>query len=326
MKALYGFSADLPPFRGKTANEQVALLAEWGADSIFGGYKDPRFVDAIHQSDLKIYAEFACFQGERWWKKVPSSRPILVDGTVLQPVEWYCGVNPSEPAVREALLEELATLVQQHEIQGVWLDFIRWPCRWERPDPLLFESSFDEATLSRFHETHNQGEPIAASIATGNHTAIATMTAWHQWRMEQITSWVAAARTLVDTIRPGISLGLFGLPWRQQDFNGAIQTIVGQDFSALASYIDSFSPMTYHAMCGQPVTWIEEVVHEIKAITEKPVIPIVQSVDHPSTLSATEYGQALQAAHNAGNGAIVFTLKGLLDQEKLAVTQKLWRQ
>ncbi len=129
MKALYGFTPTLAPFAEKSVKEQVALLKQWGCDAIFGGYDDPALVEELHAQGMKIYAEFACFQGKQWWKTIPASRPTLADGTLLDPIDWYHGVNPSEPTVREQLLAKLGTLVEEHELDGVWLDFIRWPCR-----------------------------------------------------------------------------------------------------------------------------------------------------------------------------------------------------
>lgn len=325
MKALYGFKSDLPPFRDRSPKEQVRILQSWGADTIFGGYTDENFVDAAHQQGMKVYAEFGCFQGEKWWTAVPESRPLLADGQLLEPIDWYYGVNPTVPTVRNQLLEQLATLVQNHEIDGLWLDFIRWPCRWENPTPKLLQSSYDQATIRRFASDTNlkYDEALAPAELLTNEEY---RSKWIQWRVDQITSWVAEAREVVKRIRPAITLGLFGIPWRQSEHDGAIRTIIGQDYQALAQSIDIFSPMTYHLMCGQPVTWIEDVTTEIATLTQKPVVPIIQSVDHPAVLSAGEYQQALNAAETAGDGSIVFTLAGMLDAEKLKVTQELWQR
>ena len=73
-------------------------------------------------------------------------------------------------------------------------------------------------------------------------------TEWTAWRCEQITSWVAEARAVLKRIRPDGILGLFGVPWRLADHNGAIRKIVGQDYRALSQYVDVFSPMVYHLL------------------------------------------------------------------------------
>jgi uncharacterized lipoprotein YddW (UPF0748 family) len=324
-KALYGFSSDLSPFANQTPFEQAVLLKRWGANAIFGGYADPAFVDAIHAQGMKIYAEFGCFQGKQWWDTFPESRPILADGTPLGAIDWYCGVNPSIPVVREQLLEKLAILLTNYALDGVWLDFIRWPGRWESATPQLLQTSFDEPTLARF-AADSIIDFAAIKQWRENPSANPDYTnSWVAWRMNQITSWVADARKVVDAIRPTATLGLFAVPWLQSDFEGAIHSVIGQNFAALADYVDIFSPMTYHLMCGQPTTWIADVAREIAQLTGKPICPIIQSVDYPIPLSVEEYQRALKATNGAADGVIVFTLQGIVEGDKIAATQQLWQ-
>jgi len=323
-KALYGFSSDLPPFAGKPPAEQVAWLRSVGCTAIFGGYEDPDFVAAAHAVRMPVYAEFGCFVGQQWWEQAPESRPITADGAPLEPEGWYCGVSPSIPDVRQKRLAALESLLVQHELDGVWLDFIRWPCHWEVPDPALPRTSFDPFTLAAFCRDTGITIPVtdpasAVRLLLGTHEA-----EWTAWRCAQITSWVADARAVLRRVRPQALLGLFGIPWRLSDRGGAILNIIGQDYRALGEHVDVFSPMAYHRMCGYPVEWIGDVAAEVRALSRKPVWPIIQSVDEPSALSAAEYGQALDIVlrHPAADGVLVFTLKGVLDEAKLSVTRE----
>ena len=98
--------------------------------------------------------------------------------------------------------------------------------------------------------------------------------------------------------------------------------MVAQDYRALADYIDVVSPMVYHRMCGRPVSWVGEITAHLSALTERPVWPIIQAVDHPDVLPAEEYARALDTAMQPpAAGVIVFTLKGMLEGGRLAVTQ-----
>jgi hypothetical protein len=99
--------------------------------------------------------------------------------------------------------------------------------------------------------------------------------------------------------------------------------VIGQDYRALGRYVDVFSPMVYHTMCGYPVEWIGAVTQEVYALSGKRVWPIVQAVDEPVPLSVEEYGQALDVVLNepTADGVLVFTLESALAEEKLAVTQ-----
>lgn len=321
-RLLYGFAPDLAPFVGKTPVEQVALLRSWGNTAIFGGYEDPVFVAAAHAAGMQVFAEFSCFVHEKWWDEMPESRPVTSEGRLLEPEGWYYGVNPVTPSVRRARLRALEELLTDHDLDGVWLDFVRWPCQWGSPDPHLPRTSFDPHTLDRFRRDTGIDVPADDAVAAARKLLGPHEDAWVGWRCEQITSWVAEARAVLQRTRPGAILGLFGVPWRLADHGGAILNVIGQDYRALGQVVDVFSPMVYHVMCGQPVAWIGDVTDEIHALSGKPVWPIIQSVDKPVPLSAEEYGRALDVAlhHPASGGALVFTLEGALDEAKLATT------
>jgi hypothetical protein len=327
-RSLYGFSDELAPFAGKAPDEQVALLQSWGNTAVFGGYRNPEFVEAVHRAGLKIYAEFGCFVGKRWWEELPQSRPVTETGALLDPDGWYYGVNPAVPQVRQERLAALEMLLTDYDLDGVWLDFIRWPCHWEVHKPALPRTSFDPHTITLF--CRDTGCQLSADDAVQAAQALLGQyeAAWTAWRCGQITSWVAEARAVIDRVRPGALLGLFGVPWRRGDANrgdyaGAILNVIGQDYGALGRYVDVFSPMVYHTMCGYPVSWIGAVTQEVRALSGRRVWPIVQAVDEPVPLSAGEYGRALDAVLNepAADGVLVFTLKAALAEEKLAVTK-----
>jgi hypothetical protein len=326
-KSLYGFSPKGAPFASQAPADQVALLRSWGNTAIFGGYQDPAFVEAAHEAGMPVYAEFGCFVGERWWQEVPTSRAVTADGRPLQPDAWYYGVNPSVPEVRQTQLASLETLLTDHVLDGVWLDFIRWPCHWEVHDPYLPRTSFDPGTLARFRQDTGNDIPAQDAPAAARELLGRYEREWTAWRCQQITAWVAQARAVVDRVRPGALLGLFGVPWRLVDRDGAILNVIGQDYHALGRHVDVFSPMVYHKMCGYGPNWIAEVTEQVHALSGKPVWPIVQSVDQPTPLSAEEYGQALDVALNcpAAEGVLVFHLQGALDPAKLSITQAKFR-
>lgn len=323
IKAVYGFSDKLEPFAGQTIAQHVDTLSAWGVNVVFGGYQRAEFVRQAHQAGLRVFAEFGCFVGDRWWTSHPTSRPICQDGSPLPRQNGYAGVTPSHPQVRQALLDELAALVSAHELDGVWLDFIRWSSRWESPQPTLYQTSFDRDSVERFCRdaaldwvARSEEEPAAwAAWILSEHCQ-----AWIDWKCQQITSWVAQARQVVDARakRPCL-LGMFAVPWTMEERDRALTRIMGQDLSALASLIDVFSPMVYHRMCGQTPAWIAEITGHVAERTAKPVWPIIQTMSEPDPLSDIEFGQAIQLARSAhgSESVILFTLQGILKEQRL---------
>lgn len=322
IRSLYGFSPELPPFVDKTPAKQIALLRSWGNTALFGGYENPELVDAAHAAGMQVFAEFPCFVGQQWWAEIPASRPVTDQGHWLEAEGWYYGLNPATPLVRRRRLEALEELLTKHALDGVWLDFVRWPCRWEGAQPHLPRTSFDPTMLTRFRNDTGIEIPTEDAVSAAQALLNRYEAEWTAWRCAQITTWVAEARVLLQRLRPTAILGLFGVPWRLSDHGGAILDVIGQDYRALAQYVDVFSPMVYHALCGQPVAWIGEVTAEIRSLTGKLVWPIIQSVDEPRPLPAGEYKQAMNAVLEspAAEGLLVFTLKGALDPAKLAAT------
>jgi uncharacterized lipoprotein YddW (UPF0748 family) len=270
-KGLYGLQLDRAPFAGLTPQAQVALLRSWGANAVFGGYADAAFADAARAAGLRLYAEFRCFAGADWWERQPDARPITATGDVLAPEEGYYGVNPGHPVVRRERLEALEALLRSHPIDGVWLDFIRWPCHWEVPRPRLAQTSFDTGTVTRF--ARDRGLALEVGSPAYNAALIEEhhREAWRAWRCEQITSWAEQARQVRDAVRPGCELAAFTVPWRSGEYGDAVIEVLGQDHAALAAHVELFSPMVYHAMCGRDVAWIGAVVRELAERAGRPV-------------------------------------------------------
>ena len=149
---------------------------------------------------------------------------------------------------------------------------------------------------------------------------------WTAWKCRQITSFVQQVRAIIDQAPRKILLGLFSIPWEPTDFDGAIKSIIGQDYQALAPHVDCFSPMVYHVLCGRDVPWIAEITAWVGKETGKPVWPIVQVMDDPDTVSPQELRQAVHTALAAtgSDGVIIFNLKAL-NAEKLTVMQEVFR-
>lgn len=295
----------------------ISFLRKYGFSSAFVK-EDEELVKEIKEAGFSVYIEVPLFVGEHLWEKFPACRPITEEGTPLQKFEWYAGVNPSIPEVREFCMEKVRRAAKL-PVDGIWLDFIRWPCKWESPSPKLVQTSFDDLTIDLFsRETGIEIPPLnpkeRATFIIKNY-----LKEWTNWKCNQITSFVSEAKRVTGNKK----LGLFLVPWRFEDFGGAVLSIIGQDVTKLKKYVDVFSPMVYHAMCGRPVEWISEIASWIWKLTEKDMLPIIQVVDVPRSLSETEIEKAIDAALYApgSSGVIIFSLQHL-NRNKLEIIAK----
>ncbi|MCB8961005.1 MAG: hypothetical protein H6651_11870 [Ardenticatenales bacterium] len=193
----------------------------------------------LQAAGRQVHVEVGLFVGESWWQRFPDARPRSQDGGLMPRINWYHGVCPNHPAVRSELLARVAHIIDTMPINGLWLDFIRYPAHWEIVrDEAPAEYCFCDHCLAQFRREVG-GEPAGP--------------AWVAWKCQQIAAFVAAVRALIDSSGKTIQLGLFAVPWRSDELDGAIRRIIGQDFRLLAPHVDLFGPMCYHGLCDRPV-------------------------------------------------------------------------
>lgn len=329
LKILYGFKKGSPHFKNKSNSEIIEILKSWRIDAIFGGYDDSTFVDQLHQAGIKVFIEAGIFVGEKLWKKNQFARPINDRGSPIEKEKWYAGVNPAIEEIRQLRLNYIRKLATKYKTDGIWLDFIRWPCHWEVPHPKIEQTSLDDYTLNKFQlETAIEIPDSLVKIKARAQWLLKNhLGQWTEWKCGQITEFVKETRKIVKSVSEDILIGLFGVPWRPGDYDNAIMNIIGQDYKSLAAYVDVFSPMVYHLMCDRSVPWITEVTNWIHQETGKPVWPIIQATDEPSKLSPPEFKAAIESALGAAGSSaiIIFTLRDI-DEEKLLKMKEAFEQ
>ena len=297
-----------------------------GANSVVIGHKaaKPEVVERSAREGLKVYIDFACFAGKAIARKHPDLWPIGADGRRMEPDEWYLGLCPTKRWWREKLLEQMAEIARKSPVSGVWLDFIRFPTRWESPVPRIRQACFCENCLRLFRERAGIDIPVdkpaeAARVILSRH-----MRKWADFKIWVITSFVEQVRKALDGVREDLALGCFTVPWRLDEFGGAMRKVLGQDFREMAKFADVFSPMVYHRMLGRPVEWVGEYASYMKPrVKGRMVVPIVQAVNHPAKLPARELARAIALAVRNGDGAMIFTLKAVAEsREKMEAVRR----
>jgi len=252
----------------------------------------PEVVERCAREGLKVYLDFACFAGKGVAQKHPDLWPIGADGSRMEPEEWYLGLCPSKRWWREHLVGEIVGAARNLPISGIWLDFIRFPTRWESPKPNLKQACFCENCLRLFSERAGvevpRGEPArAAKIILSRH-----LKEWAEFKVWVIASFVEQVRKALDGVRGGLALGCFTIPWRLEEFGGAMRKVLGQDLREMAKFADALSPMVYHRMVGRPVEWVGEYAAYVKEnVRGRMVVPVVQAVDHPAELPPRGVGE-----------------------------------
>lgn len=325
MIGIYGFNRSAEIFKELSASKIADYLADLGIDAVWGRFKDKSITDALHKKGIKTFFEIGIFIGEDLWKEFPDSRPVLSTGKMLDKDGWYAGVCPTNENVRKKKLKEIDEMLGKGFYDGVWLDFIRYPCHWEVKQPKIYETCFCDNCLKKIQRDTKikipnnlkEKEKVASWILNNNDKI------WREWKNEQITSFCADVKRLINKKYPGKILGMFGVPWRISDFNGAIKKIICQDYEKLAKHVDVFSPMSYHLMCNRRVDWIGDVTMKITSLTHKPIWVIIQGVSQPAKLSNNEFEKAIiEGLSDGSSGLMVFNFNHMIKENKWEIFVK----
>ena len=312
-KIVYGLTSDLPQYAGCSPLAIGRQLRDDGHDGVFLKEPTPERVAALQQAGLKVYASQPVFlASEALWRHYPGSRPLTASGVPAAIEGWYHPALPTSDSFRAFRLQQFTQLVTRLPLDGVWLDFIRWPARWERPSPQRYHSSFDPGTLQQFQQdTHitipvtvQDAQPAAQWIL--NHAT----QEWFAWRCRQIISFVTEARKILSRSNPSVLLGIFTVPWiphhTRNDIKNAQSQIVGQDVGLLSQIADVISPMVYHRLTDHPPTWVKEVVDWHTQAANCAVWPVVEALAEPEHFyPAVEFEQVCQMANRPLTGGLI---------------------
>ena len=307
----------------KPNHESLVKAKELNLDSVFSTHAnlDESAIKDIRENvgeNIKIYVELGVFAGKDLWDKYPDAVPVEASGK--EPSRgWYYGVCPSHEGVRNECLQHVKNILEK-DINGIWLDFIRYPTKWEEPEPYILDTCYCDKCLKKFSEY--LGEPIEGNTLEDKVLLIdgSYYIEWIEFKTEMITSMVKEVRKLIDEhnikVEDGkkVKLGFFAIPWQDKEHSAGIKRIVAQDFGSLSTLVDVFSPMLYHKMGGKDVSWIKEMVNYFWEVG-KPQLPLIQTEPRESEISTEEFKQALEyASASPSTGVCVFFLEDLMKQ------------
>lgn len=208
--------------------------------------------------------------------------------------------SPAWEPMRQAKIDAIVEDVTRTRPAGISLDMVRWymenhtealsrgkAWEWESVAPdgaraSLLSFSFDPATLRRFQS--ERGVALRADVADGKAAAREILAeyreAWVAWKASLVSQTVAEIREAVHAVDPSIQIMVQLVPWRIEEYDGAIVEVLGQDPRRLRAHADVFSPMTYHALLGRPATWVGAYGNWLREETGTAVWPCIQAMGH----------------------------------------------
>ena len=311
-----------------------AQLDDYGINAVFvhSGSINADLIARVRGEGAKLYAEFATLNGKGYVEKHPEAWPINETGEKAPAATWFLGACPTEPGFRAWRMKQLAELLERNEIDGVWMDYLHWHAQFEDPKPVLPETCFSPTCLREFSRKTGLKIPDGTTADRAKWVLSRHDKRWRDWRCSVIADWVKEIRAVIQKTRPGLLLGSYQCPWRDDDFGGARRRTLGLDLGLLAPLVDVMSPMVYHKRMGRSPAWVGESVgwlaERVKSVPGRaPLIwPIVQASNEPGETSPEEFAEVLRLGRSGGaTGVMMFTIGSVAqDPNKMKVLRELY--
>jgi hypothetical protein len=296
------------------------LFKEWRALGVNTVFVSPElatqgsFRRMAREEGIAVFLILPIFYNQDELKKDPGLYAITDRGKKAKD-DWVEFVCPTRPEYLERRTAAIVSLIEKVDPEGISLDFIRYFVFWEMVYPertldSIADSCFDRSCLDLFQrETgirlpeHLDGAAEKARWIISGHRR-----EWADWKCSVITRVVRSIAKAAKAAKPEIIINIHTVPWRREDFGGAIRIIAGQDLGALAAQTDMISPMCYWHMLKRSPAWIHEVVEDVYSQSRGRVIPSIQvgNAYLSENLSVDEFREALKEALKPPSGGVVF--------------------
>jgi hypothetical protein len=274
-----------------------------------------RFRDLARAHHMPVFVIFPVFYDPEALKEDPSLYAVTRSGECARD-DWVEFVCPTRKEFRRRKVEALRNLVAAVRPDGVSLDFIRFFVYWEMIHPdrstaSLPNTCFCPSCLAQFAAA--TGIAIPPSVRTPQQAAewieTTNFDRWVDWKCQVISSMVEELVRAARSVRPGVMVNIHAVPWRRDDFGGAIKSVAGQDLGALSRFADYVSPMCYTLMLRRPPGWVASVIAEMSTQSSCPILPSIQvRPAYPGDLamSTHDFTETLDAALAPPSHGVVF--------------------
>ena len=332
--------ADSQPFiKGVYGNPGTLLDAgyrfdELGMNAIFirSISLDEEIYQSAREQNVQIFVEFPTLLGRNYVEDQPEAWPINEKGEQAPPADWFMGVCPTDPEFFEFRKDQLRDILNNFDVDGIFLDYVHWHAQFETPDPILPETCFCDRCTALFSEESDIELPDADIPETAEWILENADSEWRDWRSQVLNGWVAGMKSIVRELQPDALVGIFYCSWFPEDYDSALYRTLGIDVEAFAEMADVLSPMLFHKMKDRSPEWVGEYTNWLGGVIEasvenEPLVwPIVQAHDNPVEVTPEEFRQVMvEGSKSPSSGIMMFSDQSLLENiEKIKVMRQLY--
>jgi len=247
---LYGVPAS--PAKERTAAS--ATLHDAGANAVFVS-ADGDAIRHYRKLGFRVFVALNVFGGSGGWKKYPDARPVKADGRLLGTApedKGQEGMCPSHAGWRRDRIGRIESVAKRFgtEIDGIFLDYVRYPGFWEKPSPNLPDTCYCARCLSKFlADTKIRiADRRAFDAAPAAWIAKNRPYEWMKWKKGQIASFVREAKGAMQAAviarSPKVDTAISAAPGSGKPVTSASSSVTPASYSVTpASY--SVTPASY---------------------------------------------------------------------------------
>ena len=263
---------------------------------------------------VALYVILPVFYDPEALKGNPDLYAITDKGEIAKE-EWVEFVCPTREEFKKQKIKNIKRIVQEFDPDGISIDFIRHFVFWEKvyPDRTLDSipnTCFDSHCQNVFEKETGNVIPLELTEIQQKATWVKTnaFEDWTEWKCSVITRMVEEIADEAKKTKPDILVNVHAVPWRLNDFGGAVRIIAGQDLAAISHHTDFISPMCYSHMVKRPAPWIHSVVNDIYERTQCKIVPSIQVKEAYLTeiFSVSEFENALLEALKTPSQGVIF--------------------
>jgi uncharacterized lipoprotein YddW (UPF0748 family) len=246
--ARYGIAAQRPQFEG------IDPLQVWVEEAHARGIELHAWVENFYVGNdvlggpgpiLSVHPEWAAVEREDVGESGP--QPAAEES-------GYYFLDPAIPGARQYLIELYTEMLGRYEIDGLHLDYIRYPVS------LPVEHSFSYSDYSRqaFEEEYGV-DPYTITPEQDPDL----WGQWVAWRQNNVTSFVGQVREAIDTTRPAVALSAAVFP---DPFESQVKKLQNWELWARRGWMDFLAGMSFgrtpEAVAADTTSMLEAVGDE----------------------------------------------------------------
>jgi len=254
---------------------------------------------------------------------------------------WLRMVCPNDCEYLDYRINYFKPALRASRFTGISLDFIRYFTFWEQnhtnaqytnPDGLR-NSCFCAVCVNEFANTLSGADKTALEAIISGGASTVEIAAFI--KANKISQWAAYKCGKIDkTVEyilaelrkefPYLQSNIHAVPFTDTEWDGAIKTIIGQDFALLADRVDFISPMTYNIMCRRPPQWINDITTDIVNVINGriPVVPTIQGTTSAS-FTDSDFEEALISALKPPSSGVVLWQFERLTESRIEIADRI---